>query len=520
MKVGNMIKLDKSAERGVLVYFCVSTLYKGCMEKENRRINTEILKGWTIICGVLLIAYTLELVKKSRTPGYFALFVTLDLVPLIIAWLIYKKNKADARLRYLCAIFYTVLYVFVLLTGATPMVFTYIFPMLYLLMLCNDVKLIVGTGITMIVANLVCIIVQITVQKKSLAENLAEWEIQIAASILCTIFAFLSARLSAALYKERMRVVEENGEHLEKIMAQVVTVSDVVKENLNAMNGELDALENASEKTASAMNEIVSGTIQSTEMVEKQLKMTADIQEIIERANRISDEISGHVTETEQKVEDGITNMKKLFQSATGVEQNSRQVTEHMRLLRDTTEEVQSIVTIIDGIAEQTNLLALNASIEAARAGEAGRGFAVVAGEINGLATQTQSATQNITKMVSTLKQNAEEALSAVGSMTELNKEQNEIIYATDGMFGQIRQGMKQAKANTDTEIQCMSELMSANAQIVESVHTVSAVSEEVMSNTAETQEIAHANRDAAERVAKYAKELGERVEELRSYVI
>lgn len=489
------------------------------MERESRRINKEIMRGWTIIGVILFAAYVLELVKGSRTPGYFAIFSVLDLLPLIGAWVVYGKNKADIKIKYLCAVFYSILYVFVLLTGATPLVFSYLFPMLYLLMLCNDTKIIGGTGILLVVANIGSIVVQIVVDKKPVAENLAEWEIQIAAAVLCAGFAYLASRLSASLHGERMRAIEEEGERLEKIVSQVEVVSDVVKKDLELMKEELEELEEASQKTTNAMGEIVSGTTQSTEMVEKQLQMTADIQQIIERANRISEEIAGHVTETGQRVEDGIGNMKKLSDSAAGVEKNSKQVTEHMKLLRDTTEEVQSIITIIDGIAEQTNLLALNASIEAARAGEAGRGFAVVAGEINGLAGQTQEATQNITQMVSTLKEKAEEALHAVATMTELNQVQNEIIYVTDSMFGQIRKGMEQAKENTDAETKCMADLMTANAQIVESVHTISAVCQEVMANTNETQEITHTNRSAVEKVAEYSKELGERVEELRSYV-
>jgi len=132
---------------------------------------------------------------------------------------------------------------------------------------------------------------------------------------------------------------------------------------------------------------------------------------------------------------------KVIGQSLTGLHalvgevQGNAQMIEH---LAEESATIGGVLTVIRSIADQTNLLALNAAIEAARAGEQGRGFAVVADEVRALARRTQQSTEEIERLVSTLRSAAHASVQQIQSSGELVKLAVSDALQTESALGSI----------------------------------------------------------------------------------
>ncbi|WP_245852463.1 methyl-accepting chemotaxis protein [Blastococcus aggregatus] len=164
--------------------------------------------------------------------------------------------------------------------------------------------------------------------------------------------------------------------------------------------------------------------------------------------------------------------------------------------LGDSSQEIATVIKLINGIAEQTNLLALNATIEAARAGEAGKGFAVVASEVKELAQETARATEDISQRVEAIQADtagAVEAISQISSVIgEINDFQATIAAAVEeqtATTNEMNRNVAEAASGTQGIAAAISGLAAGTQETNQRVDDAQAASADLARMSGELQE-------------------------------
>jgi methyl-accepting chemotaxis protein len=192
-----------------------------------------------------------------------------------------------------------------------------------------------------------------------------------------------------------------------------------------------------------------------------------------------------------------------LKEQAEDSARNSELAAQKLETLDHYMQEMHSIVEIISKIANQTSLLALNASIEAARAGEAGRGFSVVATEISGMATQTKDATGNIAELIQNVSGAIGEVVTVIRQMIDGIGSQREGTMRAADSFTAIEDSSYTIVDNLGEMLQTVEALKTANQEIVDSIQTISATTEEVSAHASETLEAEERNREILQKITE-----------------
>ena len=443
--------------------------------------------------------------------------IVLYAVVLAAYIVIYAVKKETKLLLYIVAVSFILLYAFSMFSQKQNTSFVFIGPILMVFILFGDAKVVNATAVAQLMVNLIMagIMMGSAADKQSVVEGVS---IECIFSMLCCVGAISANRLLTRFNKEHTAQMGEAARQNEEMTKEVVDYAGDILENVDATQEQLDKIFETTRLVNSALSDISSSTGSTAEAVMNQTEMTSAIQGQIEETNTRANEIVTITAEAAGELQQGVEVVQNLNQKAKESVETELQMKESAEALQQKSVEVRSITEMILNISSQTNLLALNASIEAARAGEAGKGFAVVADEIRALADQTREATQNISGILDTLVEEAKTVVGQVDVNVTNSTQQRELIEKTSVHFEAIHHKMVDLKEGIQIVSARMQDIQHANNQIVESVNTLSATSEEVTASSEAALSTSEGNVSMVSEFRDNMKAVEENVKHLASY--
>jgi methyl-accepting chemotaxis protein len=241
---------------------------------------------------------------------------------------------------------------------------------------------------------------------------------------------------------------------------------------------------------ATVDNEVGRGLSQADQVVVAVNELDATVQEVASNCSATADK--------SKYAHDAVIQGELLVNQANeSIDKLSNEINKSkaiIELVADDSNEIGSILDVINGLAQQTNLLALNAAIEAARAGEQGRGFAVVADEVRSLAHKTSESTSRIQEMIEQLQSRSQQGVQAMLISQEC-------AHATVEGFSGLSEQLKNITFQS-------SELSDMNLQNAAATEEQSATVDEVNRNIANIQQSYHATNENASQLNKAAENL------------
>lgn len=494
----------------------MNEMEKNALLGTTRRANRFTILGYTVYNVILLLAYLLEVIKGSRTIGYYAIFAVLSIVPLVFMHLIYKKNPDSEQMKRVMIYSYAVFYSFTVFTTVSPVAFVYGVLISLFVISYGQKKFSALSAIGMISVNVIHTI-YLGVSGQIASQDLPNIEIRVAFSIMYGIYMVMATQTIIDNNNTRMEELKKEKDAVSSMLEQIMEISENMIGDVMTVSEKMVALENSVSKTKESMEEVTNGTNDTADSVQAQLLKTEEIQDFIRKVEAVSDSIGQDMEAANSEVSNGKQKIDDLIHQVSVSDDASKQVAQEMDRLNSYASQMQSIVDIIDNVTSQTSLLSLNASIEAARAGEAGRGFAVVASEISTLAEQTQEATVSIADLIGNLSTEIMEIVHVINNMIEANKLQSAAAAQTASTFEVIAERTYDIRKLTGELAQLIRKLSNSNEAIVDSIQTISAATEEVTAQSNVTMECSEENTSIVNEVSDIVEELQALAEHLNA---
>ena len=429
----------------------------------------------TISCIALIFCTTRSIVLDGLN-ALDIIRLALAVLDIILFQVLYAPFGDKYKYKYIVTLSMCVLFILNIYAPADTNMYIFMYTIILIVMIYGEAKTV---KIGCFIANF-CLITSGYIELKKGNISGRELVTELVFSVIACTIAVIVCKMQRRQTTETLETIKDHAADLKETSETIVNLAEQLNVKFEEANDVSNRLNDAMRATNSSVNEIVSGTKHTAEAIENRTNKTAIIQESIQAVGEEASNIDDVSSRVEESVNGGVDLINQLKKQAEEVAKINIETSNTTRALNDSIQDVQAITETILGISSQTNLLALNASIEAARAGEAGKGFAVVADEIRALSESTREATEEISRIIERLTNDAKSASSAMSKSAEYATKQNDLIEETGTKLDAIKEGTDELRGGVVQVKGSVDEVIDANSQIMDNITNLSATSQEV----------------------------------------
>ena len=474
---------------------------------------------WVLIALVLTVAYVIEWRKGGRTGTYTIVFLLICWIPVLLAFAFVKlKGWETTYCKETIAVGYGIFYLYVVLTGRSPLTFMYVFPVSAMLMLYKDKFLLIRIWIFNVLATVVRLVIDI-VSGGLTAEEIVDYEIVFALIMLIYLGFVLSISHTRQSDGAMLNSVQANLDRVVLTIEQVKTASTSMVDGMTVVRELSEENRESADNVFNNMENLTANNVVLQERTDSSMSLTDKINTQVENVAGLIQEM---VVLMEQSVGNAKASSKQLadvVDSTNEMAQLSSEVEKILKEFKSQFDMVKEETGTIEQITSQTNLLALNASIEAARAGEAGRGFAVVADEIRNLSEGTKTSSSSIMEALAHLEQTSDKMTESITKTLQLINKTLENVLVVNKSVTAITEDSIKLGNNIQVVDSAMREVEDSNKNMVDNMNQVSDVVERMTQNIAVADDTTRIMRskyaETSVNVSSIEKVVGQLIEEL-----
>lgn len=441
----------------------------------KEKANIKARRIWLVFALLLTANYGTDAASGIYPANCYPIFVLLCWIPFFSGDILLRvKGKSTDLYKLDLVIGYGIFYTFLLCTSSSSIAFTYILPVMSLLVIYKNRKFMLRCAFANSLSVLFSAVLRYTVMGYNSAADLKDYQLQLACIILCYVCYVMAIQhlneadgaLTDSIKADLHRVittVEQVKTASNSIMNGITVVRELATENKHGSDVVVVGMDKLTENNQTLHERTVSS-------VDKTTDINAQVQNVVSLINDM-------VTLTTEAVKDSqtsYTDLESLVQVADTMSTLSNEVGDILENFKREFEKVKQETGTIENISSQTNLLALNASIEAARAGDAGRGFAVVAEQIRKLSTETQESSGQIREALARLEETSGKMTDSMEETLKLIQLTLEKVTQTGQNVGKIAEDSKQIGDHIQVIDTAIKEVEQSNSQLVENMEQVS----------------------------------------------